>query len=566
MFSYIIKSKKTVAAYLLLIPCGAVASVLFVGALQPLIDVVYEQDWDGFRKYGLFFAVAAGMDMLFMYLCKICKERLKYYFTVSLKRDVFDSLWKKNIMQFNTMSTAQYLSVVTRDIPQIEQQYFNSICGIYRVGINALITFCVIVVLNPFLAVLNLAMGLLSVAVPRLFEKKLELVQEQASKSSERYIGLLNDYLKGFSTIKLFHIQDRIRAKMENANEELGESVYHNTKAVFTATWFSILCTQISFILTMIAGVYMTLKGYMTVGGIIAMSQLIGGITTPFEELPEYISNLKSVKVLNVKVTKLMQTAEEAVTEISDKEHGEDMLIQEGFGIEQVSFSYEEQQILSGVSCRLKADGKYIIVGDSGSGKSTLARLLMGFYPCSSGKISLGGKLLSEYPEVQRYRCLTYLEQDIFLFDDTLYNNITLYQSYTKEQVDRAVRLAGLEKMIQDLEEGIYTQIQGNGRNFSGGEKQRIAIARALISGAKFLILDEITANLDTVLAREIEDTIMNLKDTGVLLITHRLSEKLLRQSDEILVLKKGKLVEKGSFEQLLAQKGDLYSYYQLMR
>ncbi len=557
MLRYMKECKKLFVGYVLLVPMAAISSAAFSLCLEPLINVVYTRNVADFIKYAGLMIVCSLLDMGTHYFHKICREKLRVYYVAGLKRDLFNSLLKRNITEFNASPTASYISTINQDVAKMNVCHFDSVCGFYRVSVNFLVSLVLVIYMNPMVAVLNIAMSSVSLIIPKLFEKKLASKQEISSKNSERYYGLLNDYLKGFSTIKLFHIQDVIKERMEGANRKLENSNFDSIAANYTAGWVSMLCSQLSFVLTTVLGVYFALKGHMTVGGVVAISQLIGGIVVPFEELPMHLANYKSVKAIREKIQRIMNSKEvqeqQALVDVENCD----------IALENVSFSYDENtSLIEDVSMTLEEGKKYILVGGSGSGKSTLAKLLMGFYPCNQGKVLLDGRSILEYPESQFYHQLTYLEQSIFLFDDTLLHNITLYGEYPQEEVQRAVKLAGLEELVLGLPDGLDTMIQENGQNFSGGEKQRIGIARALLAGARFLVLDEVTASLDPVLAADIEQMIMENEHMGVLLITHKWSEALLRKSDKIFVMNKGKLVEQGSFDELMDLKQYFYSYY----
>lgn len=557
MLRYMKENKKLFIGYLLLVPIASISSAAFSMCLEPLINVVYTRSAADFVKYAALMIVFSFLDMGTHYCHKICREKLRVYYVAGMKRDLFNSLLKRSITAFNASPTATYISTINQDVAKMNVCHFDSICGFYRVSVNFLVSLVLVIYMNPMVAVLNIATSSVSLVIPKMFEKKLARKQEISSENSERYYGLLNDYLKGFSTIKLFHIQSIIKERMEHANRKLEHSNCDSVSANYTAGWVSMLCSQLSFVLTTILGVYFALKGYMTVGGVVAVSQLIGGIVVPFEELPMHLANYKSVKSIREKIKRILD-----VEEVQEEQHA--IAVENcDITLEGVSFSYDENtSLIEDVSLTLEEGKKYILVGGSGSGKSTLAKLLMGFYSCDKGKVLLDGRNILEYPESQFYHQMTYLEQSIFLFDDTLLHNITLYSEYTPEEVQRAVRLAGLEELVSELPDGLHTMIQENGQNFSGGEKQRIGIARALLAGARFLILDEVTASLDPVLASNIEQMIMENEHMGVLLITHKWSEELLRKSDKIFVMNKGKLVEQGSFDELMDLKQYFYSYY----
>ncbi len=558
-YNYVKQNKILFIAYLIVVPCSALCSAQFSMSLGPLLNVITGTGTaENFIKAALTCVLFSFIDMLAYYLHRICKEKLRVYFVAGMKRDVFNSLFHKSINEFNVISTAQYTSIINRDISKLDTHYFDSICGIYSVAINFIVNLFVVLYVSPVIAIINILISLVSVCIPKFFEKKMQKKQEYSSKKSEEYYAGLRDYLNGFSTIKLFHIQKKIKEKMESKNENLENANFESVAINFTSSWISMLCSQLSFVITIIVGVYLVLNGWLSVGAVVAVSQLIGGIAVPFEQLPMYLSNYNSISSIKDKILKLIDTEERK------EETKDDLLVDtQSFEANHITFAYEENTpLIKNVSLSMKQNGKYIFVGGSGSGKSTMAKLLMGFYPCNSGIVSYGNREISEYSEKQFYRLVTYLEQDTFLFDDSLLHNITLYQDYSKEAIERAIKLSGLENLIEKLPNGINTQIKENGQNFSGGEKQRIGIARALISGAKFLVLDEVTASLDPVLASDIENMVMSLPDTGVLLITHKWSEGLFKKADSIFVMKNGSLVEQGAFTELMEQKKYFYSYY----
>lgn len=207
--------------------------------------------------------------------------------------------------------------------------------------------------------------------------------------------------------------------------------------------------------------------------------------------------------------------------------------------LKDVSFRFEKQEKgFEHLSYVFEADQKYIVLGESGSGKSTLAKLLSGFYRCDAGEICIDHDNIDQMSEESLYRRVNYIEQRVFLFNDTLRSNITMYKDYGPDEIENAVRLAGLKELVDRLPQHLETLVEGNGVNFSGGEMQRIAIARAILAKSRFMIFDEATANMDTALAREIEEIIMNLEHTGIIYITHHQSKELLRAADHVLTMK----------------------------
>lgn len=550
MLKYMKENKLLWVFYLLLVPCATISSSLYSLSLTPLLNVVYTKNISDFITYAVWVSIFAALDLITHYFHKICREKLRVYYVAGLKRDIVEALLKKSIVDFNTYSVSQYTSIINRDVDKMNRCYFDALCGIYRVSICFVVNLGLVFWMNPIVAILNIFISLMSVFLPRLFEKKMLENQEKSSTNSEKYYGLLKDYLSGFTTIKLFHIQQSIKDKIERSNRELETSNFVSIATNYSVSWISMLCTQIAYILTIVIGIGCTIKGWMTIGSVISISQLMGGIVVPIQEMPEHLANYRSVQGIRKKIEEIMKSKQEEV-EKEEVCFGESGDIQ----VWNISYAYDTRDsLLEDISFTIEANKKYVLIGGSGSGKSTLAKLLMRFYSCKNGKITFGGRDIREYPDKQFYRMVTYLAQDIFLFDDTLLSNITLYRSYAEEEIARAVKLSGLQGLIERLPDGLQTIIEGNGMNFSGGEKQRIGIARALLSGAKFIVFDEITANLDTELSATIEDTIMNLPATSVLYITHKWSRTLFEKSDAILMLKKGRLVKLESYEQLLEE------------
>ena len=314
----------------------------------------------------------------------------------------------------------------------------------YRVAVCFAVTFVTLVFISPYIALLNIAVGLLSVIIPGRFERKLNDAQNNASNNAENYIREIKDSFGGFSTIKLFNIQNKIMAKVNVANVAQEDSTYKSNMLNYYVGWISMLCTSLSYVLTIVVGTWLVLRGSMTAGMVLMISQLIGGILSPFEELPMYVAEYKSVGDLKGKINSMLDVSEERETD--------------------------------------KAD----IMGDN----------------------------------------------------------------------------TGFRELVDSLPDGLLTLISENGSNLSGGEKQRIGIARALLSGAKYLVLDEVTASLDAIMENQIENTILDISSVGSIIITHRLNHNLLNRCDEIIVLRDGRIAEKGSFNELMQQKGYFYGFY----
>lgn len=196
------------------------------------------------------------------------------------------------------------------------------------------------------------------------------------------------------------------------------------------------------------------------------------------------------------------------------------------------------REVLRNLSFRFRAGKHYAVIGKSGCGKSTLLSLLLGYYPNYSGSIRYDGVELRELTREYLGNTVAYVSQDTFLFQDTIQNNITLYhEEYTPQEIEAALEQAGLKELVDSLPEGLSAMVEENGKNFSGGEKQRLSLARALLKKSRVLLLDEFTANLDKETAEKIEAQVMGLKDCLIITVTHRLTPDMLSRYDGILDL-----------------------------
>lgn len=229
--------------------------------------------------------------------------------------------------------------------------------------------------------------------------------------------------------------------------------------------------------------------------------------------------------------------------------------------LNQVRFGYEEgQTVLDGVSLRFEPGKRYALVGGSGAGKSTLLNLLMGAYDSYEGSITVNGKELREIDTDSLYDLEGLIGQSVFLFDDTIRNNMTMFTDFDDALVSRAAEQAGLSALIR--EKGESYRCGENGVGLSGGERQRISIARCLLRKTPVLLVDEATAALDAETAAAVTGAILDLEGTTRIVVTHRLEASLLRRYDEIIVLKNGRVCEQGGFEALMAKRGQLYSLF----
>ena len=274
-----------------------------------------------------------------------------------------------------------------------------------------------------------------------------------------------------------------------------------------------------------------------------------------FQEAPELFSNrMAALGLVDKLAVALSQNVREEGTPIPKQ-------LQDAIEVRDLSFAYQGgEEVLRQVNIRFQAGKSYALVGASGSGKSTLLNLLMGGQAGYSGNIFYDGQELRGIQTASLYELVSRVEQDVFVFNSTLRDNITMFRQFPESQVKRAEKLSGLSSLVETKGE---TYLCGeNGVGLSGGERQRVSIARCLLRQTPVLLVDEATAALDKETAFRVASSILDLTELTRIVVTHSLEEALLRRYDEILVLNHGRVVETGTFDALMGQKGFFYSLY----
>lgn len=315
---------------------------------------------------------------------------------------------------------------------------------------------------------------------------------------------------------------------------------------------FSTLTSLGASILTMLISLYFVISNTITIGEMMAITQLVNNIANPLGRLSNEIPLLKSVQYIQKNINDIIQK--------NNNENSDIRLTNlDRISIYDLTFGYEKNKdIVHNFTFNFIKGKKYAIVGNSGSGKTTLIKLLLKYYDNYNGSILFNDTELQQLDFNSVYDNITIVHQNATILNDTLKNNILYYRDYSDEDFNKVICKAGLEKFVNSLPQGLDTFINENGNNISGGEKQRIGIARALLRNTPFIVYDEPTSNLDNVVAQEIEQILLD-NDKGCMMITHKLNKDLLLKFDTILVLQNGCLVEYGSYNDLISNKKYFY-------
>lgn len=470
----------------------------------------------------------------------------------------FSRLTQKSLRSFSKEGTALYVSALTNDCTSIENNYLAATFTLIELLFCFWGALIMMLYYSPVMLVLAVALSFLPVAVSMKAGNRLTEQEKEISKKNERFVSIVNELLSGFPVIKSFRAEAQASRLFSQRNEQAEEAKKNKRR---TEQLISLLANDAGIIAQMgifLAGAWLAIsnKG-VTAGVVIVFVQLMNYILNPISQVPLLWSNRKAAIAL-------MEKLSDALSE-NVREEGREKLngFSEKIEVKDLTYGYEpESHVLKDLDVQFDAGKSYAIVGGSGSGKSTLLNLLMGSSSNYQGEICIDGVSIKNIESESLYQLMTSVQQNVFVFNDTIRNNVTMFHEFSDKEVTLALERSGLSEFIEKRGEDFVCG--ENGANLSGGERQRISIARALLRKSPILLVDEATAALDAATARAVSFSILNLVGMTRIVVTHRLEEAILRRYDKILVMKNGTICEQGNFDTLMQQKGQFYSLFQI--
>lgn len=470
----------------------------------------------------------------------------------------FSRLTQKSLRSFSKEGTALYVSALTNDCTSIENNYLAATFTLIELLFCFLGALIMMLYYSPVMLVLAVALSFLPVAVSMTAGNRLAEQEKEISKKNEHFVSIVNELLSGFPVIKSFRAETQASRLFSQRNEQAEEAKKNKRR---TEQLISLLANDAGIIAQMgifLAGAWLAIsnKG-VTAGVVIVFVQLMNYILNPISQVPLLWSNRKAAIAL-------MEKLSDALSE-NVREEGREKLngFSEKIEVKDLTYGYEpESPVLKDLDVQFDAGKSYAIVGGSGSGKSTLLNLLMGGSSNYQGEICIDSVSIKNIESESLYQLMTSVQQNVFVFNDTIRNNVTMFHEFPDKEVTLALERSGLSEFIEKRGEDFVCG--ENGANLSGGERQRISIARALLRKSPILLVDEATAALDAATARAVSFSILNLVGMTRIVVTHRLEEAILRRYDKILVMKNGTICEQGNFDTLMQQKGQFYSLFQI--
>ena len=467
----------------------------------------------------------------------------------------FRQISRKSIAAFHRENTSVYISALTNDVASIETGYLANIFNLFYQVVIFVGALTMMFLYSVPLTLVSLAFSGFPMLGSLLAGNRVAEREKVVSEKNQSFTATLKDGLTGFSVVKAFRAEGEMCRLIAHSIREATDAKCMRRKMTALVGAFGAFGQFVAQFGVFSVGTWMALTGKgISPGEVMVFVQLMNFVVMPIGQVPQYLAERKAAAAL---IDKLAAALDENI-----REKGEDIpaKLESGIEVENLAFGYGETPILQNLSFRFDAGKSYAVVGVSGSGKSTLLNLLMAAHETYGGSIRYDGAELRQVSTASLYEMVSMVQQNVFMFNASIRDNITMCREFPKEEVDRAIALSGLTALIE--EKGEDSLCGENGSGLSGGEKQRISIARSLLRRSPVLLVDEATAALDAKTAFQVSSAILNLTGLTRVVVTHDLDADLLKRYDGILTLKNGSVVETGTFSELMERRGYFYSLY----
>ncbi len=492
---------------------------------------------DGNRDYFLIAVIMAGFYVIIAFLIYISSRLLRISFMRDTILDVriaaFEKIMNTSYRRFSSKSKDVYVSNLINDVTNFENNFFINLLNIiYRAGMY-LASLAIIISIDYKLGLALVLFSVIIFFISRTFEKKTVALQKKVSSENENFTINIANTFNGLEILKLNNIEEKFKVKSFDAINKVETGKF---RFRFFSEGQRTLTRALAGASTLFTLVYLLfqLRNGMTYADMMLLVMLAGNVVFALPDIFPRVNVVKSSMEIYNKITVLEEEPQvkkkEKVFAFSDK-----------IEVSDLTFGYDTKEIFRNASFTIAKGKKYLIKGPSGIGKSTLIKLLSMTYDDYSGTIAADGVDLKTISDKSFTNKVAYIYQEVFLFEDTIKNNITLFKKLDQKTINEAVSQSGLTEFMKNKEKGLDELVSENGKNLSGGERQRLSIARAIAKKAEILFIDEGTSAVNEDLGKEIEQTFLNLDNT-VVSISHRYYPGVTDHYDFVLEIKDGKV------------------------
>lgn len=577
LLGYLGKDKKHVIIALVCVVISSLSTLAGSYMLSPIINGITET-YDkaskaagdagviineGLKTLGLgilLMLAIYGIGVISMYLQQRIMIGVSQRALKTLRKDLFDHIQTLPVRYFDTNATGDIMSRFTNDVDVVGEMLNNTVIQLIQGCISIVGTVSIMLYMNVWLALLTILLVPLMLKAGGSIAKRSSKYYRQQQSALGKLNGYIEETVTGQKVVKVFCHEEKAVEEFTDLNNDLRKK---QVKAQFFGGIMGPVMGnigQVSYGITACVGGLFCLAGRLSLGGLTVFVNYSRQFSRPINEISMQINTIFSALAGAERVFKVMDEEPEE----ADKPDAVEMDDVKGEVImEDVSFGYNpDKVILKHINLYAHAGQKVAFVGSTGAGKTTITNLLNRFYDIQEGKITIDGRDIKDYARKSLRSHIAMVLQDTHLFTGTVRENIRYGRpDATEEEVEQAAKTASAHSFIMRLENGYDTMLEGDGINLSQGQRQLLNIARAAVSKAPILVLDEATSSVDTRTEMHIDHGMERLmKDRTTFVIAHRLST--VRNADCIMVLEQGEIIERGTHEQLLAEKGRYYQLY----
>lgn len=546
MKKYFVRASRQMTCLVFSALLVSISEVLLALSMKRALEMLINRERSGLSEFALLFLGVILLSGLGYFLSGVAAASFKRKYLSELKRDYAETMLNMSMDHFANYAKGSISSGISNDINKLETQYLDTIIKLIRQGTSFLLAGAVLFYFNPLLAVCICLFTLLLFFAPQKTHKNMYLLGQEFSTSMAEYSIKIQEILNGFLLIKVSNLTEMFKLELNHLNQKSEEVRYKLGIKESVLTSVLAIFSLMAFYVPFIIGAIFVYFGKVGIGALIAVINLSGSIINPVQQIGINLANLKAGRgiletMLNFINEESAPVSQHEITENHEHEELHEELkeapdFHESLSLERVQFGYRERIILSDFSANIKKGSKTLILGASGSGKTTLLNLIAGLYTNYQGSILIDGREIRDLSRSFLSSCMAIVPQESFIFNRSLKENIVLSESLDTTRFEKVCREARLDDLIQKLPEGNNTILGEGAQNLSGGEKQRIGIARAFYQNAPIILADEPTSSLDEENASMIFDILLK-SDATVICVTHKISETQRRKFDSVLML-----------------------------
>lgn len=511
--------------------------VYFIGAFVSIfISNLFAVSLQFFKGDVLDYAVAGDIQTTIQYaalliafiLCEVltyfCHQRFRAKFVVGctkeLKHDIFASILNRDFVSYKEQAQGAYIAKYTSEADTIKERLFNMLPMFWDIFFKIVFVSAALFLLDWKIAIITIALLTTPLYIPKIIEKRLQNAQTAYIQAMEENLAKVNDWLAGFEIIKNYSIEKKVMEKFQSVNDKSMEKLLHDTQLGAVSQLITTLISYLSYFIVLVCATWLVLKGDFSAGDFFVAIGMIDQLSYPLISLAGITRQLIAVKPTCAAMEQFLDCPTQKQNNTGLK------ALRSHITFSDVCFAYDSQApILENFNLTIQKGKRYLFKGPSGCGKTTTVNLLLRYFDPIGGSIEIDQIPLSQIGST--YGCITVVRQEATLFHDTLRNNLTMYQDIPECRILEVLHSVGLEKYSNA--DALDRMVVESGSNFSGGEKKRICLARALLRDTDVLILDEPLANLDAETAQRIEDLLLSIKDKTIIVVSHQFTESKLQ-------------------------------------